>query len=114
MENDTLDPVAELATAVDLGRRLAAAARANLETAVPVLVDALSHQSGQSRKIEALLWSCWSDTHTVNLCDALSGLDSRLAQAAVAMIADRAHMAGDADDLLRAIIDQSGSQPPSA
>jgi hypothetical protein len=57
------DPVAELAAAVNLGKKLATQARADLTAATPTLVDAIRHQSGQSTKIENLLWSCWSDTH---------------------------------------------------
>lgn len=106
---DTLDtdPIAELAAAVRLGRKLASTARADLEAAAPVLINAIRHGSGQSRKIEALLWSCWNDDHQVNLCDTLAGLDTKLAQAAVSMIAARAYCGGDADDLLRAIIVES-------
>jgi hypothetical protein len=107
------DPIAELLAAVQLGKTLADQARADLTAATPVLVDALRHDSGQSRKIENLLWSVWSDTHPVNLCDALSGLDIKLAEAAVAMVAARAHLGGDADDLLRKIIEQSGIQYPA-
>ncbi len=107
------DPVAELAAAVKLGRQLATQARADLTTAVPILVAALRHSSGQSAKIERILWSIWNDDHQVNLSDCLSGLDARLAQAVVAMISGRAHMAGDADELLRTIITESGSQPPT-
>jgi hypothetical protein len=106
------DPIAELAATLNLGRKLASQARADHEAAVPILVAAIQHRSGQSRKIENLLWSVWSDTHPVNLCSELSGLDSKLAKAVVSMIAARAYLAGDADDLLRAIITESGSQPP--
>ena len=109
-----LDPIRELTAAVRLGRQLADQARADLTTATPILVAAIRHHSGQSAKIEALLWSLWNDDHQLNLCSELAGLDSKLAQAAVAMIAARTHMAGDADDLLRQIINQSGSEPPAA
>lgn len=105
------DPITELASVIQLGRHLATTARDELEAAVPVLTDALKHGSGQSKKIEALLWSCWNDDQQVNLCDCLASLDSKVAQAAVAMIAARAHLAGDADDLIRKIITESGSQP---
>ncbi len=105
MENPTdPDPLAELTAAVTMGRNLAVQARADLVAATPGLIEAIRHQSGQSRKIEAILWSLWNDQHPVNLCDALAGLDCRLARDAVAMIAGRAHMGGDADDLLRDII----------
>jgi hypothetical protein len=107
------DPIAELTTAIALGKTLADQAWADLTAAIPVLVEALRHQSGQSRKIENLLWSVWSDTHPVKLCDALAGLDISLAQAAVAMVAARAHLGGDADDLIRTIIDQSGILHPA-
>lgn len=104
------DPIAELLAAVQLGRTLADQARVELTDAIPVLIDALRHQSGQSKKIENLLWSCWNDNHQCNLCSELAGLDSKLARAAVAMIAARAYCGGDADDMLRKIIDQSGIQ----
>jgi len=108
----TSDPVAELLVAVQLGRELATKARDELDAATPILIDAIRHGSGQSAKLERILWSLWNDDHTVNLCDTLSGLDAKLAQAAVAMIAARAHLGGDADDHLRRIIYESGTQPP--
>ena len=108
-----IDPVAELTASIKLGRQLATTARAELEAATPALIAAIRHGSGQSAKLERILWSLWDDDHPVNLCDTLSGLDSKLAQAAVAMIAARAFMAGDADELLRRIIDESGTQPPT-
>ena len=104
---DTLDPIAELAAAIAVHRQLASRARTNLEAATPSLIAAIRHGSGQSAKVEAILWSCWNG----DLCDALTGLDASLAKAVVAMISARAHLAGDADDLLRAIIDAAGSQP---
>jgi len=106
------DPIAELTAAIDLGQKLGEQARADLEAAAPILISALRHQSGQARKIESLLWSCWNDDHAVNLCDTLAGLDAKLAQAAVAMIAARAHLAGNADDMLRKIIQETGINPP--
>lgn len=109
---ETPDPIAELTAAITLGRKLSAQARAELEAATPLLIEAIRHGSGQSEKLERILWSCWNDDHQVNLCDALAGLDSKLAQAAVAMIGARAYLAGDADNILRQIIDQSGSKPP--
>ena len=109
----TLDPVAELAASIKLGRQLAATAHAELEAATPILIDAIRHGSGQSAKLERILWSCWNDDHAVNLCDALAGLDAKLAAAVVSMISARAHCGGDADDLLRKIIAESGTQPPT-
>lgn len=111
--NPDFDPIAELSATIARQRLLAADARAALTAATPSLVAAIRHQSGQSRKVEVLLWSLWNDEHPVSLGDALSGLDSELAVAVLAMIAARAHGGGEADDLLRSIIDQSGSQPPT-
>jgi hypothetical protein len=110
--NPEIDPMAELATSILLGQKLANQARADLVEAMPILIEAIRHGSGQSAKLTRILWSCWNDDHSVNLCDSLAGLDARLVQAAVTMIAARAHLGGDADDLLRAIIDGSGTQPP--
>lgn len=110
--NPDLDPIAALTASISRQRDLAANARADLAAATPMLVAAIRHHSGQSGKIESILWSLWNDEHPVSLCDALAGLDTGLAVAVIAMIAARTHLGGDADDLLRSIIDQSGSQPP--
>jgi hypothetical protein len=109
---DINDPVGELAAAIRFGQQLAATARTDLTAATPILISAIRHQSGQSRKIEAILWSLWNDDHPVNLCETLSGLDAKLAQAAVSMIAARAHLGGDADDLLHKIITDSDNKSP--
>lgn len=108
---DTTNPLAEITAAITLGKKLAGQAHADITAATPTLVDAIRHQSGQSRKIEKILWSLWNDEHPISLCDTLAGLDSKLAQAVVAMISARAHLGGDADELLRKIITESGSQP---
>ena len=103
------DPIAELNAAITLHRSLAIQARAGLEAAAPSLIRAIRHQSGQSAKLETILWSTWNG----QLSDALAGLDANLAVAAVAMIAARAFLAGDADCLLHQIIRESGTQPPA-
>ena len=110
MENlNEPDPLAALATSIRLHRDLAAQARADLITAMPELVAAIRHGSGQSAKVERILWSTWNG----ELCDLLAGLDGKLAQAVVVLIATRAHLGGDADDLLREIIGQSGTKAPT-
>lgn len=101
------DPIAILAASITRQRKLASQAHAVLAAETPRLVDAIRHGSGQSAKIEAILWSIWNG----ELCDALAGLDTTIAEAVVAMIAARAHMGGDADDLIRTIINATGSQP---
>lgn len=110
--DDTTDPVIELLLSLHRGRELAAQSRTDLENATPVIIEAIRHHSGQSRKIESILWSLWNDDYAVNLCDALAGLDAKLAQATLAMISCRAYCGGVADDQLKKIIEMSGSQPP--
>ena len=111
--NHKLDPLADLANTIRRQRELAAQAKADFEAAKPALVNAIRHHSGQSAKVEKVMWSLWNDEHPVSLCDTLAGLDPDIAVSVLAMIAARAHLGGKADELLRAIIDQSGSQPPA-
>ena len=106
---ETIDHFAELAAAIKRQRALAALARADLESAITILTAAIGHQSGQSAKVESILWSVWNG----ELCDALAGLDSCLTESVIAVIAGRAYLSGDADELLRRIITDSGSQPPA-
>ena len=54
------DPLAELAASIHLHRDLASQAQAAFEAAIPVFIPAIRHQSGQSRKIERILWSVWA------------------------------------------------------
>jgi len=104
----TPDPIAQLFAVVTLERTLSVQARGDLKAAAPSIIKAIRHQSGQSAKLESILWSAWNG----RLSDALAGLDVNLAVAAVAMIAARAFLAGDADCMLCQIISESGTQPP--
>lgn len=111
--DENAEALTALFAAVRRSRQLAGAAKANLEASIATLVRAVQTGSGQGRRIEELLWSCWNGQNKTGLCDSLTGLDSAIAEAAIAMLAARAHLGGDADYLLRQIIDQSGSQPPA-
>jgi hypothetical protein len=91
---------------------LADAAGESLKANCSVLVTVIRSGGGQGRRVEELLWSAWNGDYKTGLCDSLTGLDSAIAEAVIAMLAARAHMGGDADDLLRKIIEDSGSQPP--
>jgi len=93
-------------------RQLASKAKADLIEAAPLLTQAIGSGSGQGQRIERLLWSIWNGENKVGLCDDLTCLDSKLAQAAIALLAARAHLGGDADSLLSDIIARSGSKPP--
>ncbi|MEO5715804.1 MAG: hypothetical protein ABIT37_20160 [Luteolibacter sp.] len=104
------DPLAELTASIHLQRDLANQARAAFEAAIPILVCAIRHHSGQSGKVERILWSAWNG----ELSEVLAGLDSQLAQAVIAMVAARAHLSGDADGMLHKIITETRSQPPGS
>ena len=93
-------------------RTLADAAGESLKANCSVLVTAIRSGGGQGRRVEELLWSAWNGDYKTGLCDSLTGLDSAIAEAVIAMLAARAHMGGDADNLLRQLIDASGSEPP--
>jgi hypothetical protein len=110
--NPDIDPIAALTASISRQRLLAADAHADLVAATPALIAAIRYQSGQSAKVEKILWACWNDDHQVNLCDTLAGLDTAVTVAVLALIGARAHLGGEADDMLRKIIDDSGSQPP--
>ena len=64
-----------------------------------------SDRSGQSAKVERILQSIWGG----ELCDTLSGLDPNVAQSVLAMITLRAQLGGDADALLRPLLNRKES-----
>lgn len=98
------DPLEEISSAIKLSRSLRKSAEADLIKATPTLQKAIATHSGQGDRARIVLLSLWNEDQSVNLCDALSGLDAKLAKALVAAIAARAHLGGDADQLLRRII----------
>lgn len=118
--NDDSEPPAKnnltemnlLLKAATRSRKLRKEAMADLLEATPMLIKAITTGSGQGQRIERLLWSTWSGQHKVGLCDDLTGLDPHLAQSALAMLAARAHMGGDADPLIKTIIEETGTKPP--
>ena len=88
-------------------RAFADPARADYKSALPILRETLAHRSGQSDKVERILQSIMDG----ELCDALSGLVPDAAQCVLAMIGIRAHLGGDADDLLRPLLNPKEGQP---
>lgn len=98
------DPFEEISSEIKLSRSLKKSAGADLLKATPILQKAIATHSGQGQRARLVLLSLWNEDQSVKLCDALSGLDAKLAKALVAAIAARAHMGGDADPLLRRII----------
>ncbi len=110
MNNSSQQPgdpaLAELAATLRLSQKLQSQARADFQEAAPILADALAHDSGQSRRVAAVINSLWNG----DLCEYLCGLDTEIAQALVAVIAARAHLQGDADQLLRPLIPSKGTE----
>jgi hypothetical protein len=73
-----------------------------LERHLPTLENAVNCESGQGEKTRQILMSLWNG----DLCDRLSGLDHELGDAVLAAMAARLFMSGDADALLRPVIDE--------
>lgn len=77
-----------------------------LKVALHVLEETLRDQSTQSTKVINLLKSCWNG----ELCANLANLDPKVATAVIAIIAARALGDGDADSLLRTLLDGPDGQ----
>ena len=80
------DPIAEISKVIRSRGKLETQVLGDFQSALPVLKDELSHQSGQSAKIERLVEGCWNG----ELCGCLACLVPKIAQTAVATIAARA------------------------
>jgi hypothetical protein len=93
MNLDDINPIAEITKAVRLHRQLAEQAKADLKTALPVLTEILSHQSGKSAKVAAILQSVWNG----ELCDNLASLDTKVAKAVIATIAVYAQLSSETE-----------------
>ena len=102
MNLDDINPIAEITKAVRLSRQLAVESKADLKAALPILADTLGHRSGESAKVAAILQSCWNG----ELCDNLASLDAKVANAIIAAISARAYLGGDADTLLRPLLNR--------
>jgi hypothetical protein len=75
---------------------------ADFQSTVLFLKETVAHCSGQSAKVAAILTSVVDG----ELDNALDGLDSKVAHGVVAMVAARAYLSGDADSLLRPLINR--------
>lgn len=84
-------------------------AEQSLQAATQNLITVLSEPgTGQSTKVANIIWSAWNGSHTVGLGDALSGLDHHIAESVLALLEARLSLGGDADEMIRYILDQSG------
>jgi hypothetical protein len=109
---ETTDLRAVFATA-RAARSRAEEARHNLDIHLPILLAAIRTPSGQAAKVRAILKSLWNGEPGMNeigLCDVLAGLNHELAEAVLAAIAARLFLAGDADALLRPVLDEIFAQ----
>lgn len=106
------DHITDLVATMRQSSEAAAQSRADLIASTPILVNAIRQCSSQGVKVERILWALWNDDNPVALADALSSLDHDVTVAVLAMISARAHLGGNVDELLKSIIEQSGSRPP--
>jgi hypothetical protein len=72
------DPIAEISKVIRSRKKLETQVRGDFQSSLPVL-NVLSHQSGQSAKIERLVEGCRNGEH----CDCLACINHKIAQAAV-------------------------------
>lgn len=76
----------------------------------PLLTETLSHHwsTGQGTRVRHILWSLYTCSHLVNLGEACSGLDRRLAEAVATAIAARLILGPEVEPALREILQNSG------
>jgi len=89
-------------------RSAAAQAEKDLYSHSTTLIKALQSASGQGEKVSRIIRSVWNGCHPVGLGNDLCGLDHAIGAAVLALIAARIHMGGNADELIRAILVESG------
>ncbi|MFT3990593.1 MAG: hypothetical protein QM680_04200 [Luteolibacter sp.] len=78
--------------------------------AIPILTETLTHHwsTGQGTRVRHILWSLYTCSHLINLGDACSGLDQRLAGALAAAVTARLVLGPEVEESLRGILDSSG------
>lgn len=87
---------------------------ADIETAfvraMPLLTETLTLHwgTGQGTRVRHILWSLYTCGHLVNLGEACSGLDRRLAEALATAIAARLIVGPEVERVLREILQNSG------
>jgi hypothetical protein len=81
-----------------------------LSKVAPFLMETLTlHWStGQGTRVRHILWSLYTCNHLVNLGDACSGLDARLAEALAVAITARLILGPEVELVLREILEASG------
>jgi hypothetical protein len=81
-----------------------------LTEVTPLLTETLTHHwsTGQGTRVRHILWSLYSCSHLVNLGDACSGLDAKLAEAVGRAIHARLSYCPEVEPLLGEILRVSG------
>lgn len=110
--HDSLDSEAlvMLGTARREGRQRAIQVAAAFEQVVPLLTETLTFHwgTGQGTRVRHVLWSLYTCSHAINLGDACSGLDSRIAEALLAAVAARLILGAEIEPVLGEILRISG------
>lgn len=83
---------------------------AELIRVTPLLTETLADHwnTGQGTRVRHILWSLFTCSHLVNLGDACSGLDTRLAQALATAVTARMLLGPEVETILREILTNSG------
>lgn len=83
---------------------------AALEQTAPLLIETLTYHwsTGQGTRVRHILWSLYTCSHLVNLGEACSGLDRRLAEALATVVAARLILGPEVEPALREILRTSG------
>lgn len=81
-----------------------------LEQSIPLLTSTLARHwsTGQGTRVRHILWSLYTCSHLVNLGDACSGLDARLAEALATAVAAKLILGPEIEPGLRMILQDSG------
>lgn len=83
---------------------------AAFEQNAPILVETLTFHwsTNQGTRVRHILWSLYTCSHLINLGEACSGLDGRLAKALVTAVAARLILGPEVEPALREILKTSG------
>jgi len=100
--------VAAITSAIHADRDRRKASKEGAEEHLPRLLAAMRMNSGQGVRITKIVWSLWNGSNQVGLCDVLCGLDGPLQDALLALIRIRMSLGGDADNVLRYLLTESG------
>lgn len=107
-ESEKAEALASFFKTVKASEQAAVLHEAELIEHSPVLISVLRGDTGQSEKVRNIIRSCWNGDHQLGLCDVLCGLDHKIGVAVLALLSARVYMGGNADDLIRHILVESG------